>query len=120
MKTIEIIEPQMPGSWTCPKCGFVLMKSTLYVKSGTVGADNSPFNETCPNDGTLMRPTTWREVNESLYNALVLERQRMNWLDDHCSFVADYPYVLGPFQRGELRKLADAGLKADETGEGKI
>lgn len=41
-------------------------------------------------------------------------RREMDWLDDHCSFVADHPYRLGPFKRGELRKLAQAGIAADQ------
>ena len=38
----------------------------------------------------------------------------MNWLDQNCSFVADAKYNVGPFKVGELRLLAQAGLKADE------
>lgn len=40
----------------------------------------------------------------------------LKWLDKNCSFVADAKYNLGPFQVGELRKLAQAGIAADEAG----
>lgn len=104
----------MPGAWICDKCQFILQKSIMSAKTGNVYANNEPFNEKCPNDGTLMRPYTWREANERLYQALILEQKRMNWLDQNRSFVADYKYNLGPFKIGELRKLADAGLAADK------
>lgn len=39
----------------------------------------------------------------------------MDWLDRHCSFVADSGYNLGPFKVGQLRLLAQAGLAADRT-----
>lgn len=59
----------MPGAWICDKCGFILDKKILAVNDGQVYADTSPLNEHCPNDNRLMRPLTWREVNESLFKA---------------------------------------------------
>ncbi len=47
---------QVPGSWTCDKCGFGLTKSILHAGNGAMSADESLVNEICPNDGTLMRP----------------------------------------------------------------
>lgn len=41
------------------------------------------------------------------------DAKRLDWLDAHCSFVADHPYAIGPFKVGELRKMADAGLAID-------
>ena len=38
---------------------------------------------------------------------------RLDWLDKHCSFVADEPYRIGPYKVGELRKMADDGLETD-------
>lgn len=52
-----------------------------------------------------------------LEKELTLERKRLDWLDKHCSFVADYDYNLGPFAVGELRKLADAGIAVDSEGK---
>lgn len=49
---------RIPGGWVCPKCGFGLRKSALFIQSGTVGPDDSIFGETCPNDGTAMQPLT--------------------------------------------------------------
>jgi len=50
-----------PGLWTCPTCGFTLVKSILYAKSGSVGTDLSRNDEPCPNDGDKMRRVTWEE-----------------------------------------------------------
>lgn len=41
-------------------------------------------------------------------------QREMEWLDQHCSFVADHPYNFGPFKRGELRMLAQAGIAVDQ------
>lgn len=107
----------MSGVWICDKCSFVLQKNILHAYTGSVTANDEPFNESCPNDGVLMRPLTWREANQTLFDALILERNRLNWLDAHCSFVADFEYNLGPFKVGELRMLADAGLAVDALRE---
>jgi len=48
----------VPGSFYCPKCKFILTKSVLYVRSGTIGVDRH-CDEKCPNDGTPMEPVTW-------------------------------------------------------------
>src|SRR6476646_7410038 len=98
-------DAEMPGTWICDQCKFTLQKNILSAGDGSVRADTSPLNEICPNDGQLMRPLTWREANEGFYEQYLLEMRRLNWLDAHCSFVADYEYHLGPFKRGELRKL---------------
>lgn len=113
-------DAEMPGAWTCGKCQFRLQENILFAGNGAISADTSldtsPVNERCPNDGSLMRPLTWREVNEELYEKgieLSADKRRLDWLDLHCSFVADFDYNLGPFKLGELRKLADAGIEAD-------
>jgi hypothetical protein len=110
-------DAQMPGAWVCDQCGFTLQKNVLHVKDGFISADTSTINEPCPNDGMAMRPLTWREANEGIMQELIKERTRLDWLDQHCAFVADYEYSLGPFKRGELRKLADAGLGVDSVVE---
>lgn len=46
------------------------------------------------------------------------DSERLDWLDHHCSFVADYEYCIGPFKVGELRQMADAGIRADEELRG--
>ena len=38
------------------------------------------------------------------------DKERLDWLDWHCSFVASDPYVIGPYKLGELRKMADDGI----------
>lgn len=48
----------VPGTFKCPKCGFAVVKSVLYVKSGSIGADHH-CSEPCPNDGTKLEPVTW-------------------------------------------------------------
>jgi hypothetical protein len=39
----------VPGSFHCPVCKFQLVKSVLYVKSGTIGVEHH-CDEKCPND----------------------------------------------------------------------
>lgn len=51
----------VPGKWHCDNCGFTLIKNTLFMGSGTVGADYSIELERCPNDATPMRAFTWKE-----------------------------------------------------------
>jgi len=58
-----------PGAWVCDKCSFTLQKSVLNANTGGITANDEPFNEHCPNDGTLMRPATWKEFSESNYKA---------------------------------------------------
>lgn len=72
-------EPVMPGAWTCEKCGFVLQKNVIVTRAGKIYADPSPLNEVCPNDGTLMKPLTWRKANDDLFSALM---DRQTQLDD--------------------------------------
>lgn len=64
-------DAEMPGAWICDKCKFILQKNTLHARDGSVSANTSPINERCPNDGTLMRPYTWREANEGLYESWI-------------------------------------------------
>lgn len=66
LNTIQMGGDVMPGCWSCQKCGFVLQKSILHAGSGSISANNEPFNEPCPNDGTLMRPLTYRQAFEDI------------------------------------------------------
>lgn len=63
----------------------------------------------CQIDGTPCR--------ECLEAAACALKQEMDWLDLHCSVVADHPYKLGPFRVGGLRLLAQAGLAADKEND---
>lgn len=67
-----------PGAWHCEKCGFVLQKSILHAQTGSVSANNEPFNEKCPNDGQLMKPLTWKKMSEDNFKAgsEALQRER--------------------------------------------
>jgi hypothetical protein len=67
-----------PGAWHCEKCGFVLQKSVLHAQTGAVSANNEPFNESCPNDGQLMKPLTWKRMSEDNFKAgsAALEREQ--------------------------------------------
>lgn len=50
----------VPGGWHCPTCGFRLVSSVLYAKTGNVAASHK-IPEPCPNDGTPLQPDTWRQ-----------------------------------------------------------
>lgn len=75
------LDPHMPGAWTCPKCNFTLQKNVLSVTTGNIGADTSPLNEVCPNDGQLMKPLTWREANELFWENNQTLRSRVTELE---------------------------------------
>lgn len=79
-----ILEP-MPGAWACDKCHFILQKNVLHASDGAVSADMSLLNVVCPNDGQLMRPLTWREANEELYERAVKEIARSRELEAQLS-----------------------------------
>jgi len=69
--------------------------------------DGFLIDKNCPDClGTGQIPD---EVGQTIFSI----EQEMQWLDQHCSFVADHPYVLGPFLRGQLRDLAYWGLMVD-------
>jgi hypothetical protein len=57
---------QIPGVCYCPLCNFILVKNVLYTKSGTIGVDNTPFVERCPNDGQIMKPQTYKKAYEEM------------------------------------------------------
>lgn len=63
----------VPGQWRCPKCGFVLIQSNLNANDGSVTARDDP-GERCPNDGTPLWRSSWRqdamELGERLDAAL--------------------------------------------------
>ena len=51
----------------------------------------------------------WRECGRRWKR----DKERLNWLDLHTAFVADEEYVIGPYKRGELHKMADDGIAKD-------
>ena len=69
----------------------------------------------------LMRATnTIRALNidalkagRELLEPLRRDAERLDWLDLHCSFVADGEYKIGPYLVGQLRQMADDGLAQD-------
>lgn len=52
-----------------------------------------------------------RKECEGLREALRQEADRLDWLDWHCSFVANEHYNIGPFREGQLRTMADEGIR---------
>jgi hypothetical protein len=48
----------VPGKVRCAKCGFVLLRTNLYMGNGTTGP-GSEETEPCPNDGTPLLPVSW-------------------------------------------------------------
>jgi hypothetical protein len=58
------------GVFECPKCHYVLQKSNLYVKSGTIGPNVSNRVERCPNDNEKMVQMTYRMAYEMQAKAM--------------------------------------------------
>lgn len=68
------------------------------------------------------------DIFEATYEALTLpsaepapkpqepqwtDTELLDWLDHHCSFVADPEYKIGPYKVGDLRKMAKEGILWD-------
>lgn len=60
----------VPGEWRCKECGFGLHKRLLSAQTGEVGIDTKEVTETCPNDGFILQPVTWKETAEELGSRL--------------------------------------------------
>ena len=58
----------VPGTFQCAKCKFSLMKTTLFVGSGTFASDSSP--DTCPNCNVPMWRVTERDAGNELCDRL--------------------------------------------------
>ena len=70
----------VPGRLRCQKCGFVLVRVSLYMASGTTGPDESS-SEPCLNCGEPMLPVTWeQEAREAWKTAeRLFEETRALW-----------------------------------------
>lgn len=71
----------IPGSFRCPKCGFVLTKTVINVTTGETGTrEQERQGEPCPNDGTDMVHVTYKEQCEYLSERLIEE---LEWRRNH-------------------------------------
>ncbi len=50
-----------PGEMRCAKCKFVLLRRTMFVRSGTIGAGSNE-TEPCPNGCGPLWSRTWKDV----------------------------------------------------------
>lgn len=62
--------------------------------------------------GSIMHKS-WSVIDSNISEGVNTDGKRIDWLDRHCSFVADGEYKIGPYKIGELRQMADAGISAD-------
>jgi hypothetical protein len=60
-----IAAARVPGAWVCDTCGFRLQKMILRACDGAVGVSRDAVTDICQNDGTSLRPLTWKEDAES-------------------------------------------------------
>lgn len=81
IKNELVKDAQMPGAWRCPKCNFTLQKSVLHVADGGISANTEPFNNVCPNDGTLMKPLTWREANKEFHTQHIADVEKIRAME---------------------------------------
>jgi len=60
-EAIRVIENDVhvPGTWTCPLCGFVQEMLSLNANDGTVRV-RSESPDPCPNDGHALDRLTWK------------------------------------------------------------
>lgn len=59
----------VPGKMHCARCKFSLLRKTLYVQSGTVGAGGSE-TEPCPNGCGPLWPMTWEQEARDCYQLM--------------------------------------------------
>lgn len=79
----------MPGAWICGKCGFVLQKNVLHTQDGSITANVADHCEGCPNDGSAMRPFTWREANEGLFKRAADLMEQLRNLNDQIGYLPE-------------------------------
>lgn len=63
-KAVQEAKQYVPGLFRCAKCDLSLVASTLYLKSGGVGPNNSP--QQCPNGCGPMWRVTWEQNSREL------------------------------------------------------
>lgn len=51
----------IPGTYQCIICHFVLNKRVLSAKTGDIHISKTPIDEPCPNDGQPMVPISWKQ-----------------------------------------------------------
>lgn len=113
---VERNQVGMPGAWICDRCGFVLQKNIINGRSGTITANNEPFNEPCPNDGKLMRPLTWREANEG-YDKALMELRRQY---DELLMAVARKFPNETRHQTALRYIQEAEKRADSTSTSEV
>ena len=59
----------VPGRLRCPKCGFILVRVSLYTLSGTTGPDEDAMPSPCLNCGEPMLPVTWEQEAREAWKA---------------------------------------------------
>jgi hypothetical protein len=79
----------VPGKVHCAKCGFTLVRTNLYVNSGTTGPGGEE-TEPCPNDGNPMLPVTWEQeareawkINEQLFDRAIAAEKALTTHREH-------------------------------------
>lgn len=76
--------------------------------------DGGTILRECPHCGQFCLCRVALLKKEAEWKELVQDKQRLDWIDKHCSFVPDAEYLIKPYKIGELRKMADDGI-AQET-----
>lgn len=59
----------VPGTWICPTCSYVEVRSVLSSTTGGIRASDVPALP-CPNDGQFMERMTWKQRALDLRNLL--------------------------------------------------
>lgn len=65
MSTEEVVDDKfVPGLFKCGKCNCIMSCNTIYMGSGTIGANSEPRQ--CPNECGPMWRVTWKEHAKSM------------------------------------------------------
>lgn len=109
----------VPGHLECKKCNFHLVSQTLYMKSGTIGANNK--SDDCPNGCGPLWKIAWRDHAEAAIkssNKLGIENVRLRkevellrmFGDKHCTAMADEAIEVERREWAEIDKLILEGI----------
>lgn len=100
----------VPGKVHCAKCGFTLVRTNLYVNSGTTGPGGEE-TEPCPNDGNPLLPVTWEaearslgELAERLFDRAIAAEKKLEAGSPSRRFDPERQAMLTPEQIERIRQ----------------
>jgi len=92
-----------PGSFVCPKCGFVLEVRSISVSTGQIGIrKDGEEADPCPNDGEMMNRVTWKDAYLNIADS---EHELMLALIESVKLQSHYAELLNDHDAGNRAKF---------------